>query len=145
MGELIMYNLSKSIKKVSDLSDGDSAVVYAKGLPYQTKMCIDEQDMGLEYVFYTTDTIRQWVYRDGNGLYKTIEQLIDECYVDCATGDELYERLEYIEHLQVEPLNLKDENSVVWLYTNDVDLYELNGVFYLLADELSEDVCVINI
>ena len=140
-----MYNLSKSIKKVSDLSDGDSVVVYAKGLPYQTKMCIDEQDMGLEYVFYTTDTIRQWVHRDGNGLYKTIEQLIDECYVDCATGDELYERLEYIEHLQVEPLNLKDENSVVWLYTNDVDLYELNGVLYLLADELSEDVCVINI
>ena len=85
------------------------------------------------------------MYRDGNGLYKTIEQLIDECYVDCATDDELYERLEYIEHLQVEPLNLKDENSVVWLYTNDVDLYELNGVLYLLADELSEDVCVINI
>ena len=85
------------------------------------------------------------MYRDGNGLYKTIEQLIDECYVDYATDEELYERLEYIEHLQVEPLNLKDENSVVWLYTNDVDLYELNGVFYLLADELSEDVCVINI
>ncbi len=27
----------------------------------------------------------------------TIEQLIDECCVDCATDDELYERLEYIE------------------------------------------------
>lgn len=145
MGELIMYNLSKSSKKVGDLSVGDSVIVYAKGLPYQTKMCIDECDTGLEYVFYTTDTIRQWVYRDGNGLYKTTEQLIDECYVDCATDDELYERLEYIEHLQVEPLNLKDENSIVWLYTNDVDLYELNGVLYLLADELSEDVCVINI
>ncbi len=140
-----MYNLSKSSKKVSDLSDGDSVVVYAKGLPYQTKMCIDEHDMSLEYVFYTTDTIRQWVYRDSNNLYKTVEQLIDECYVDCATGDGLYERLEYIEHLQVEPLNLKDENSVVWLYTNEVDLYELNGILYLLADELSESVCVINI
>ena len=57
----------------------------------------------------------------------------------------MYERLEYVEHLQVEPLTLKDENSVVWLYTNDVDLYELNGVLYLLADELSEAVCVINI
>ena len=85
------------------------------------------------------------MYRDENGLYKTIEQLIDECYVDCATEGELYERLEYVEHLQVEPLNLKDENSIVWLYTNDVDLYELNGVLYLLADELSEGVCVINI
>ena len=41
--------------------------------------------------------------------------------------------------------NLKDENSIVWLYINDVDLYELNGVLYLLADELSEAVCVINI
>ena len=77
--------------------------------------------------------------------YKTIEQLIDECYVDCATENELHERLEYVEHLQVEPLTLKDENSIVWLYTNDVDLYELNGVLYLLADELSEAVCVINI
>ena len=73
-----MYNLSKSSKKVSDLSVGDSIVVYAKGLPYQTKMRIDEYDTGLEYVFYMTDTIRQWVYRDWNGLYKTIEQLIDE-------------------------------------------------------------------
>ena len=36
-----MYNLSKSSKKVSDLSVGDSVVVYAKGLPYQTEMCID--------------------------------------------------------------------------------------------------------
>ena len=145
MGELIMYNLSKSSKKVSDLSVGDSIVVYAKGLPYQTKMRIDEYDTGLEYVFYMTDTIRQWVYRDGNGLYKTIEQLIDECYVGYATENELHERLEYVEHLQVEPLTLKDENSIVWLYTNDVDLYELNGVLYLLADELSEAVCVINI
>ena len=140
-----MYNLSKSSKKVSDLSVGDSVVVYAKGVPFITKMCIDECDAGLEYVFYTTDTIRQWVYRDRNGLYKTIEQLIDECYVDCATENELHERLEYIEYLPVEPLTLKDENSIVWLYTNDIDLYELNGVLYLLADELSEDVCVINI
>ena len=137
-----MYNLSKSSKKVGDLSVGDSVIVYAKGLPYQTKMCIDECDTGLEYVFYTTDTIRQWVYRDGNGLYKTIEQLIDECYVGCVTENELHEILEYVEQ---EPLTLKDENSIVWLYTNDVDLYELNGVLYLLADELSEDVCVINI
>ena len=43
MGELIMYNLSKSSKKVSDLSVGDSVVVYTKGLPYQTKMCIGQQ------------------------------------------------------------------------------------------------------
>ncbi len=35
-----MYNLSKPIKKVSDLSVGDSVVVYAKGLPYQTKMSV---------------------------------------------------------------------------------------------------------
>ena len=102
-----MYTLVKSRKKVSDLNVGDSVAVYAKGLPHQTKMCIDECDAGLEYVFYTTDTIRQLVYRDENGLYKTIEQLIDECYVDCATDDELYERLEYVEHLQVEPLNLQ--------------------------------------
>ena len=140
-----MYSLIKSDKKVKDLNEGDSIIVYAKGLPYQTKMCIDEYDTGLEYVFYMTDTIRQWVYRDGNGLYKTIEQLIDECYVGYATENELHERLEYVEHLQVEPLTLKDENSIVWLYTNDVDLYELNGVLYLLADELSEAVCVINI
>ena len=140
-----MYTLVKSSKKVSVLSVGDSVVVYAKGLPYQTKMCIDECDSGLEYVFYMTDTIRQWVYRDWNGLYKTIEQLIDECYVGYATENELHERLEYVEHLQVEPLTLKDENSIVWLYTNDIDLYELNGILYLLADELSEDVCVINI
>ena len=139
-----MYSLVKSDKKVKDLNEGDLVVVYAHGLPHQTKFSIVEYDK-IEYVFSKTDKIRQWVYRDGNGLYKTIEQLIDECYVDCATDDELYERLEYIEHLQVEPLTLKDENSIVWLYTNDVDLYELNSVLYLLADELSEDVCVINI
>ena len=37
------------------------------------------------------------------------------------------------------------DNSIVWLYTSDIDLYELNGVLYLLADELSEAVSVINI
>ncbi len=42
-------------------------------------------------------------------------------------------------------VDLVEENAVVWLYTSDVDLYELNGVLYLLADELSEAVCVINI
>ena len=131
MGELIMYNLSKSSKKVSDLSVGDSVVVYAKGLPYQTKMRIDECDAGLEYVFYTTDTIRQWIYRDINGLYKTMEQITAECYA----ADRLY----------LEPVDLKGENSIVWLYTNDVELYELNGILYLLADELGENVCTINI
>ena len=55
-----MYNLSKSRKKVSDLNVDDSVVVYCKWLPYQTNMCIDEYDTGLEYVFYTTDTTRQW-------------------------------------------------------------------------------------
>ena len=39
-----MYNLSKSSKKVSDLSVGDSIVVYAKGLPYQTKFSVVEYD-----------------------------------------------------------------------------------------------------
>ena len=81
-------------------------------------MCIDECDAGLGYVFYTTDTIRQWVYRDGDGLYKTIEQLIDECYVGYATENELHERLEYVEHLQVEPLTLKDENHFCFIISS---------------------------
>ena len=140
-----MYNLSKSSKKVSDLSVGDSVVVYAKGLPYQTKMCVDEYDTGLEYVFYTTDTIRQWVYRDENGLYKTMEQITAECYTKATDDEELDFWLGCADRLYLEPTDLKDENSIAWLYTNDVELYELNGVLYLLADELGEDVCTINI
>lgn len=140
-----MYNLLKSSKKVSDLSVGDSVVVYAKGLPYQTKMCIDEYDTGLEYVFYTTDTIRQWAYRDENGLYKTIEQITAECYAKATDDEELDFWLDCADRLYIEPMDLKDENSIVWLYTNDVELYELNDVLYLLADELGEDVCTINI
>ena len=40
-----MYSLIKSDKNVKDLNEGDSVIVYAKGLPYQTKMCIDEHAM----------------------------------------------------------------------------------------------------
>ena len=108
-----MYNLSKSSKKVSDLSVGDSVVVYAKGLPYQTKMCIDECDTGIEYSFYTTDTIRQWVYRDINGLYKTMEQITAECYAKATDDEELDFWLDCADRLYLEPMDLKDENSIV--------------------------------
>ena len=32
-----MYSLIKSDKKVKDLNEGDSVIVYAKGLPFLTK------------------------------------------------------------------------------------------------------------
>ena len=58
--ELIMYSLIKSDKKVKDLNEGDSVIVYAKGKPFLTKFSIVEYDK-LEYVFSKTDKIRQWV------------------------------------------------------------------------------------
>ena len=35
---------------------------------YNRDWVIDEHDMSLEYVFYTTDTIRQWVYQDNEWI-----------------------------------------------------------------------------
>ena len=139
-----MYSLVKPDKKVKDLNKGDLVVVYAHGLPFLTKFSTVECDK-LEYVFSKTDKIRQWVYYDGEGRYKTVEQLRQECFDGCEDDETLDSCLVDVEYLDIEPLDLVDENSVVWLYTNDVDLYELNGVLYLLADELSEAVCVINI
>ena len=139
-----MYSLVKSDKKVKDLNGGDLVVVYAHGLPYQTKFSTVEYDK-LEYVFSKTDKIRQWVYYDGEGRYKTVEQLRQECFDGCEDDETLDSCLVNIEYLDIEPLDLAEENAVAWLYTNDIDLYELNGVLYLLADELSEAVSVINI
>ena len=90
-------------------------------------------------------SIRQWVYRDGNGLCRTIEQITEECYAKATNDEELDFWLYCADRLYLEPMDLKDENYIVWMYHNDVELYELNGVLYLLADELSEAVCVINI
>ena len=139
-----MYSLVKSNKKVKDLNEGDLVVVYAKGLPHQTKFSIVEYDK-IEYVFSKTDKIRQWVYYDGEGRYKTVEQLRQECFDGCEDDETLDACLVNIEYLDIEPLDLAEENAVVWLHTSDVDLYELNGMLYLLADELNDDVCVINI
>ena len=139
-----MYSLIKSDKKVKDLNEDDSVIVYAKGLPFLTKFSIVKYDT-IEYVFSTTDRVRQWVKYDGEGRYKTVEQLRQDCFDGCKYEETLDMCLVDIEYSSLEPLDLVDENSVVWLYTNDVDLYELNGVLYLLADELSEAVCVINI
>ena len=139
-----MYSLIKSDKKVKDLNEGDLVVVYAHGLPHQTKCSIVEYDK-IEYVFSKTDKIRQWVYYDGEGRYKTVEQLRQECFDGCEDDETLDSCLVNVEYLDIGPLDLVEENAVVWLHTSSVDLYELNGVLYLLADELSEDVCAINI
>ena len=139
-----MYSLVKSDKKVKYLNEGDLVVVYAHGLPHQTKFSIVEYDK-IVYVFSKTDKIRQWVYYDGEGRYKTVEQLRQECFDGCEDDETLDACLVNIKYLDIEPLDLAEENAVVWLHTSGIDLYELNGVLYLLADELSEAVGVINI
>ena len=122
-----MYSLIKSDKKVKDLNEGESVIVYAKGLPFLTKFSIVEYDK-LEYVFSKTDKIRQWVKYDGEGRYKTVEQLRQDCFDSCEDEETLDICLVDIEYLSIEPLDLVEENTVVWLHTSDVDLYELNGV-----------------
>ena len=70
------------------------------------------------------------MYYDGEGRYKTVEQLRQECFDGCEDDETLDSCLVDVEYLDIEPLDLVEENAVVWLYTNDVDLYELNGVLY---------------
>ena len=58
----------------------------------------------------------------------------------------LQQELERVDQLLGELLTFSRLDAGQYqLQRQDVDLYELNGVLYLLADELSEDVCVINI